>query len=223
MEVSASLAADPAAIDRVFNQESQGHLTDRGRREAELVARRLGQERVHAIYSSPLHRAFETAEVSAAALGLEVQVTGAIAEVRTGALLAGSPGARWVSRVSASSLPPIAKRALLGSTLIPLYYREWRGGRTVGGETARELDTRVATFLTELEAAHPTDATVALFAHGYLLVTLTLALGGRARLALLRRPYIPNGAICEMELRDGRLRSVTHADARHLAAPRPRP
>ena len=216
MAIRASLADDPAAIDRFFNQEEQGGLSDRGRREATAAARRLAKEGLAAVYSSPLARAQETAEVTASVCGLDVRVTDAIAEVRTGRLREGTLASRWSRSITGSALPHALKRPLLGGTLIPLYFHAWLSGRTTGGETPDDVRDRMSTFLSELERAHSPDATVALFAHGYLLVTLTYGLGPRARLALLRKPYIPNGAICEMRLTDGVLGFVRHADAAHL-------
>ena len=53
------------------------HLSERGRTEAERVAERLLGLPVDAVYSSPLERARETAEPTAAGTGLEVnEVTG---------------------------------------------------------------------------------------------------------------------------------------------------
>jgi probable phosphoglycerate mutase len=216
MKIRASLADDPAAIDRFFNQEEQGGLSDRGCWQADEAARRLVAEGISAVYSSPLARARQTAAVTASACGLEVKVTDAITEVRTGHLREGTLAARWARGVTGSTLPPALKRPILGGTLIPLYFHAWLSGRTVGGETPEEVKVRMRAFLRELERAHPPDATVALFAHGYLLVTLTYGLGPRGRLALLRRPYIRNGAICEMRLTNGALGFVRHADASHL-------
>jgi probable phosphoglycerate mutase len=48
------------------------HLSDRGRDQAEGIAERLDGLPVSAIYSSPLERACETAEPTAASTGLEV-------------------------------------------------------------------------------------------------------------------------------------------------------
>lgn len=48
------------------------HLSDRGRAQAERVAERLAGLSVDAVYSSPLERACETAEPTAAGTGLEV-------------------------------------------------------------------------------------------------------------------------------------------------------
>lgn len=219
MELRASAADDPRAIDRLFNQEEQGGLSPRGRREAELVARHFERAGLDAIYASPLLRAKETADVTAGALGLDVSVTPAIAELRTGRLAEEGLAARWVRAMTRAPLRAEVKRAILGGSLIPLYFHAWRRGRTVGGETPAELDQRVRGFLGELEARHPPGARVALFAHGYLIFTLAHALARNpfARAALWRRPYIPNGSITHVRLEGPRLSVVRYADARHLA------
>src|SRR6476469_834925 len=49
------------------------HLSDRGRAQAERVAERLAGLSVDALYSSPLERACETAEPTAARTGLAVK------------------------------------------------------------------------------------------------------------------------------------------------------
>ncbi len=219
MELRASAISDPRAIDRFFNQEEQAGLSPRGRREAQLVAERLRGEAIDAIYSSPLHRARETAELSAEALGLSLTVTPAISELRTGRLLRESRAARFVELVSRAPLRASIKRGVLGATLIPLYFHAWRKGRTVDGESPADLEMRVKGFFAELEARHASDARLALFAHGYLIFTLvhSLASSRLARAALWRRPYIPNGAITQMELERGELRLVSYAEATHLA------
>jgi probable phosphomutase (TIGR03848 family) len=48
------------------------HLSDRGRDQAERIAERLDGLSIDALYSSPLERAWETAEPTAARTGLEV-------------------------------------------------------------------------------------------------------------------------------------------------------
>jgi probable phosphomutase (TIGR03848 family) len=49
------------------------HLSERGRGQAERVAERLAGLKVDAVYSSPLERTCETAEPTAAAVGLAVR------------------------------------------------------------------------------------------------------------------------------------------------------
>jgi len=62
------------------------HLNERGCRQAELLAKKLENFPIKAIFSSPLERAIETARPLADRLGLEVQVRDALIEVDYGEL-----------------------------------------------------------------------------------------------------------------------------------------
>ncbi|HWH04956.1 MAG TPA: histidine phosphatase family protein, partial [Gaiellaceae bacterium] len=69
-------------------QRFQGHadrpLNELGREQARELAERLRNDRIDAVYSSPLVRALETAETVAAALGLPVETREALREVDVG-------------------------------------------------------------------------------------------------------------------------------------------
>jgi len=66
--------------ETVWNHVSryQGHtdveLSDTGREQARLLAKRLSTEKIKAVYSSDLKRAYETASILAAPHQLKVQV-----------------------------------------------------------------------------------------------------------------------------------------------------
>ena len=60
------------------------HLSDRGRAQAERVAERLEGLSVSALYSSPLERACETAEPTAAGTGLDVTLDDGLLECNFG-------------------------------------------------------------------------------------------------------------------------------------------
>ena len=55
------------------NYEIDG-LTEKGKREAFLLAKKLSKEKIDKIYSSPLGRARRTAEPTAKALGLDIEI-----------------------------------------------------------------------------------------------------------------------------------------------------
>jgi probable phosphoglycerate mutase len=203
MEIRASAVGDFEAINRFFNQEAEGGLSERGRREAAEVADYFRRKPVDAVYASPMTRALQTATYTAEALDLEVGVLDEVRELRTGRLPDSSLAARWLRAVNrAPLLPERAKRLALGATLIPLYYQQWRRGRTEGGESRRELEERIAAAFDRVRRAHADNARVALFAHGYLIFYMSVALvrPPLSRFQALRRPYIPNGSITQMEL-----------------------
>jgi broad specificity phosphatase PhoE len=59
-------------------------LSDEGRWQAERLGERLGQERLTAVYASPLSRAVDTARVVAATCGLEPQIVDGLREISHG-------------------------------------------------------------------------------------------------------------------------------------------
>ncbi len=63
-----------------------GHLTELGHLHARAAARRLAAEGIEKIYSSPLTRAVETAEYTAAALGLEIEIADCFREIGWGSI-----------------------------------------------------------------------------------------------------------------------------------------
>lgn len=75
-----NLANPPLLQGRGINSE----LSDAGRHQATCAAELLSKHPLAAIYSSPLMRARQTAEIVAAPHGLAVQLVGAIVEVDVG-------------------------------------------------------------------------------------------------------------------------------------------
>ena len=68
----------------VFRGIRDIELSQRGRRQAELLAKHLKNFRIDAIFSSPLSRAVQTAQPSAEALGLTVEPEEAINDLNFG-------------------------------------------------------------------------------------------------------------------------------------------
>lgn len=122
------------------------HLSERGREQAEAVARRLAGSQLAAIYTSPLERARETAAPSERATGLTAIVEPALLECDFG---------EWTGR----ELTALAK------------LREWRTVqqapstfRFPGGESFVELQTRMIALMERLRTEHR-GHTVACFSH----------------------------------------------------------
>lgn len=120
------------------------HLADKGRRQAEMVARRIRRlVKVAAVYASPLERARETAEPIARVCGLPVRVERDLSEIDIG---------EWTGQ----SIKRVSRR------------REWRivqrypsGFRFPGGESFLEMQARVAGALGRLVGRHPGQTVVA--------------------------------------------------------------
>jgi len=124
------------------------HLNEEGRRQAAALARRLADVPLTAIYSSPLERAVETAEAIARPQGLTVRILEAVGEVRFGSL-------------EGESLEALSQSELWQA--IQFYPS---GVRFPGGESVREMQSRVVAGLETLLQRHPApEEIVAVVSH----------------------------------------------------------
>lgn len=134
-------------------------LSLRGRAEIAAVADRLSGEKIEALYSSPLDRTRETAEILARRFDLPVQYRDDVLELDFG---------EW------TGLTFEAVRA-------DERWRLWSTCRSIatipGGESMRQVQERVVRALCELRLAHP-DRTVLIVSHGDVIrAALLFALG----------------------------------------------
>ncbi len=211
---------DLEGVNRLFNQQVQGPLSEAGWGQAQAVLNHFGRQPVDALYSSPLIRARQTAGPTAAELDMPIEILPELEELHPGELPEGSAEAMVFEALS--RLPLVSdevRRKLLGAFLIPMVYRSWRLGRTDGGETPAGFEARIRSVVDRLRERHPADARVALFAHGYVIFTLATALmsARRDQLRALLRPYVANGSITEVSVDPaGQLRLVRYAGRAHL-------
>ena len=123
-------------------------LDDMGRAQARALVKRLRTEAPALLYTSPLRRAQETAEIIAAALGIGVMGDERLKERGVGDL-AGLTGAEIEAR-------------------FPGFLESWRSTRMVappGGEAPRRFGERVAAAFEQIVARHP-DSVVGVVTHG---------------------------------------------------------
>jgi probable phosphoglycerate mutase len=151
-------------------------LADAGRRQADVVARRIAAlPRVAAVYASPLERARQTAEPIARARRLRVQVEGGLTEIDIGA---------WTGVTLAR-----ARRR-----------REWQqvrhhasGFRFPDGESFTEMLARVTTAVRSLVERHAGEAVVAVSHADPIKAVVAHALG--LHLDLIHRIAIGPGSV----------------------------
>jgi broad specificity phosphatase PhoE len=159
----------------------QGHadppLNDTGRAQARQLAETLADEPIDAIYSSDLRRAHETAQIVAAAKGIDVVVDQDLRE-------------RDVGEWSGLTLPEIEER-------YPDELRRFRDEGVSVGETREALAERVVAAVRRISEAHPSGH-VLVVTHGGALRTLRHAAGGG-----LGGPVVRNGHVLKMAIRDG--------------------
>jgi broad specificity phosphatase PhoE len=179
-----------------WNRESrfQGHadpaLNDLGRQQAGELAEALAGEELAAVYSSPLRRALETAQVIAARHGLDAVPVGGLREVDVGS---------W----QGLTRDEIEQR-------FPEQFHRWLdyGQGWDDGETYEEMGKRAIVALQELAARHDGNRIVAMTHGGPIRAALARAAGISHTEARRRGPVIGNCFVARLAVRDGDFRRL---------------
>jgi probable phosphomutase (TIGR03848 family) len=174
------------------------HLNQEGRTQAEALAQRLVSVEVSAVYSSPLERTLETAEIVAAPHDLPVAVREGLGEVRLG---------RWTGQ----ALEKLRKRRLWRKVqFVPSMMR------FPGGESFLEVQSRAVAELEYLSSEHP-EQTIAVVSHADVLkAAVAYAIG--LHLDLFQRLVIAPASLTVLDL-DGLMpRLLCLNDISHLPA-----
>jgi broad specificity phosphatase PhoE len=173
-------------------------LSDEGRRQAEMVGRRLAGRAFAALYASDLKRAFETAEVIGSAVGLNADPERSLREIflgdweglRTEEIAERFPEAwaRWVEEPDWDVVP--------------------------GGEGAEMFDARIGAALDDIFRRHPLGD-VLVVTHGGVIQVALHRIVGRPSRGLF--PFkIQNASISVIEKRNGRMVIAGVNDIGHL-------
>ena len=148
-----------ANVLRVISNRGLVHpLTELGRQQAAELAQTLTSIPITKIYSSPLLRARQTAEIVAAALSLPVEIVDALREPNCGIAEDRSDAAAWEAHHRA--------------------WTEWLDERHYdyrieGGESFNDLRARFVPFIEQLLAEHgDTSDQLLLISHGELLIMM---------------------------------------------------
>jgi probable phosphomutase (TIGR03848 family) len=190
---------------RLTGQLPGFHLSDEGRRQAELVAERLASMPIAAVYSSPLERCFETAEPLARARRLDVVTVPELVDVGYG---------RWSGR-------PLA--ALYRTKLWRQLVHAPSAVRFPEGETLGEVQRRAVGALDAIVARHP-KRVVAVFTHADV-VRLAIAHYAGTHIDMFQRMVVSPGSVSAVALGERVPRIVRLNDTGTLAdlIPRARP
>ncbi len=159
---------------RIQGSRSNTQLNETGYAQADRIAALLKQQRIDAIYSSPLKRAVNTAQTLATACGPQVRTVPELQEIDAG------------------ELDGLSEKEMGQGHLV--FWNEWRKGdpslHLPGGESLEDLQKRVGWAVERILERH-TDDTVAVVGHLFTnLVIICRALGldlhniRRLRLAL---------------------------------------
>ena len=179
-----------------WNREGrfQGHadppLNRTGRAQAVDLSVALMAEQLAAVYSSPLRRALETAEVLAASHGLEPVPVDDLREVDVGS---------WsgLTRAEVEDHFPAQFTRWLN------YGRGWEDG-----ETYEEMGRRAVDALLRLAAAHDGERVLAVTHGGPIRAAFAFADGTTHAEARRLGPRIGNTFVAELAVADGALRRV---------------
>jgi broad specificity phosphatase PhoE len=176
--------------ERRFQGQADIPLNETGREQARRLAETFGGEPFSAVYTSPLLRARETAEIIALPRGLPVEPEEALLEIDVGS---------WAGLTTAD----VEARFAEGYRV----WKEWRSGWE-NGESYDELGRRVVAGLVRIAAEHP-DGTVLAVTHGGPIRSAVAAANGipytSVRSAI---GEIENGAVVRIAVRDGRIERV---------------
>jgi probable phosphomutase (TIGR03848 family) len=175
--------ATTAATGKRLGGRTHASLDDAGRRQAEATAARLADLPIKAVYSSPLARAFETAEIVAAPHRLEVRPCQDVIEIEYG---------RWTDR-------PL--RPLTRNKLWAVVQARPSLVRFPDGETIRYAQLRAVDALEEI-AARYRNGIVAVVSHADIIKAVVAFYAGMP-LDAFQRLYVGPASVTVLAVSDG--------------------
>jgi len=176
--------------DRRFQGQADIVLNETGRAQVRALAAELVRETFSIVYTSPLRRAAESAEILAAALELEVRPCDALMEIHVGS---------WSGLTVTEA-----------ATQFPDGHRRWLDSRAgwEDGETYDELGMRVVEGLRRIGAAH-LDAHVLAVTHGGPIRAILAAIRGLSFEASRDEiAFVENCEAVRVTIQDGVLEAV---------------
>jgi 2,3-bisphosphoglycerate-dependent phosphoglycerate mutase len=179
-----------------WNRENrfQGHadppLNETGRAQAAELAAALANAPIAAVYSSPLRRAFETAQIVGAPHGLQPVPVDALREVDVGSW-------QGLTRAEIEERFPEQFARWLD------YEQGWEDG-----ESYDEMGQRVLAALLELAAAHEDERILVVSHGGPVRAAYAVADATTHSEARRRGPVVANAFVAEFAVEDGVLRRV---------------
>jgi probable phosphoglycerate mutase len=192
--VTTILLARHGETDWNRDNRFQGHadppLNETGLAQAVQLSAALEDEPLAAVYSSPLRRAFETAELVAAPHSLVPVPVGALREVNVGSW-------QGLTRAEIEQRFPEQFARWLD------YHEGWEDG-----ESYEEMGRRVIAGLLELAAAHDGERILAVSHGGPVRAAYALADGISHAEARRRGPVVANAFVAEFAVEDGKFRRV---------------
>lgn len=175
---------DQDNAQKVLNGRRDRPLTSRGKKQAQKAAQRLKGEKIDLIYSSPLQRAKQTANIIAKSLNRKVRVKiHPLLIERDFGVLTGKP---------IGAIPKYSKKTL--ETDKVTYFLE-----AEGAESFPELLQRATDLLRNLCSKHGIDQKILLVTHGDVGKMIRAAYYGWGWRKGLKTPYFDNTKVLELK------------------------
>lgn len=173
----------------ISNRDLPYGLTELGQAQADQLVQALSDDAITHVYTSPILRAQQTAEIAAAALGCAYEITDALREFDCGIAEGRGDEGAWQ----------------LHDDVI----REWRSAgrhdaRIADGESFNDLRDRFLPFVVQLQIRHVTD-TVLCISHGSMLNLMLPEVLANVNPQWADAHPIGNCATLHAEQRDGQL------------------
>ena len=170
-------------------------LTEKGVEQARAVARGLCGLQVERIYSSPLLRAVQTAQILAESLQAPLEFTEALRE--------------WSVGIYEGTTDPVGWE-LHGQVQEDWFIHGKLDSKMPGGESFHEIQERFIPFIEGLvRNGGDSDRSIVLVGHGGLFVAMLPAIFKNVNLAFARQQYFPNTAYALAETRPDGLYCVS--------------
>ncbi len=182
----------------ISNRDLPHPLTELGRQQAEALARSLADVPLAAVFSSPIMRAAQTAQIVAAFRGLPIEFADALREPDCGIMEGRADEEAWAEH-----------RRVMEDWL----WQRRFDSHIEGGESFHDLRARFVPFVEHLIAAHgDSDHNLLLITHGSLLYLMLPLVLNNIDLVTVGEYPMPNTAVIVAEKRANGLACLEWCD-----------
>ena len=172
-----------ANVERIVsNRDSMHALTERGVQQAEELVRSLSSIKFSRIYSSPILRARQTAEIVGRSLGVDLEIADGLKEYDCGELEGKGDEQTWIDHYKVVS-------AWLDDQDFDV--------RSPGGESFHDIERRFVPLIDELRGRHDDSETILLVGHGGTYRAMMPVVCENVSFAFVQTAQMPNTVIIE--------------------------
>ena len=183
----------------VFAGSYNIHLTETGKKQAQLTAEYLADTPIDKIYSSDLFRAEETAAPIAAQKNLPIERRASLREIY---------GGEWEGKPYFALIEKYKED-------FSVWMDNFALARCTGGESIREMYARATAAIREILAEN-IGKTVCVVSHATVIRALITYFSNIPFEEINRVPFVPNSSVTTVEIEDGRFNVLKKGFADHL-------